>query len=186
MDYEVEIKFRVADHRDVRHRLEDLGAQAGLPIGQEDIYLAHPARDFRQTDEALRLRRDGAGNRITYKGPKKGGPTKTREEIEVPFADGEDAFARMARLLERLGFRPVATIRKSRSPFHLDYHGRAVEVVLDLAEGLGAFAEVETLAAGDDDLPVAQRTVLALAEALGLTEVEPRSYLRMTLERSGG
>jgi adenylate cyclase class 2 len=174
----------VADHDALRRRLADWGVGAGPTIEQEDVYLAHPGRDFAATDEALRLRRIGEENRVTYKGPKRGGPAKTREEVEVPFASGPAALADMTRVFEALGFRPVATIRKSRTSFHLERDGRPIEVALDLADGLGAFAEVETLAAGEADLPAAQAAVTGLAEALGLTELEPRSYLRMTLEAS--
>ncbi|HEX3448810.1 MAG TPA: CYTH domain-containing protein, partial [Isosphaeraceae bacterium] len=69
-----------------------------------------------------------------------------------------------------------------RTPYHLTRDGRRIEVVLDRAEGLGDFVEIETLAATETDLPAAQAAVLALASELGLTEVEPRSYLRMWLE----
>lgn len=183
--YEVEIKFRVEDHGALARRLEELGAEAGPEVRQEDTYLSHPGRDFASTDEALRLRRIGAENYVTYKGPKLAGPTKTREEIEIPFEPGPEGLRRMARLTERLGFRPVATIRKTRRPYRLEEGGRRMEVALDLADGLGAFAEVETLAGGPDDLAAAQAAVLALAERLGLVEVERRSYLRMTLEEAG-
>ncbi|MEO6812208.1 MAG: class IV adenylate cyclase, partial [Isosphaeraceae bacterium] len=93
MGYEVEIKFRVPDHDALVRRLAELGVAPGPPIEQEDAYLAHPGRNFAKSDEALRLRRVGTQNRITYKGPKRGGPTKTREEIEVPFADGDESLA---------------------------------------------------------------------------------------------
>lgn len=182
MSYEVEVKFRVPDHDALRARLLSLNASEGPVIRHEDLYLAHPSRDFAQTDEALRLRRIGAENRVTYKGPKRVGPTKTREEIEIPFAEGPEPLAGMRAILERLGFRPVAQIRKSRRPYSVPDRGRPIEVVLDLAEGLGAFAEVEAIADGDEDLPAAQQAVLSLASELGLTEVEPRSYLRMNLE----
>ena len=112
MGYEVEIKFRDADHAAIERRLLALGAEPGEAVEQEDVYLAHPARDFAATGEAFRLRRDGPRNRLTYKGPKHAGPTKTREEVEVGFDDGAAAWAEMARLLEALGFRPVATVRK--------------------------------------------------------------------------
>ena len=49
---------------------------------------------------------------------------------------------------------------------------------------MGDFAEVEALAGGDD-LAEAQAAVLGLARELGLDRVEPRSYLRMILERDG-
>jgi adenylate cyclase class 2 len=183
MGFEVELKFRVADHRALLAALERRGASPGEAVVQEDHYLAHPARDFAATDEALRLRREGPSSAITYKGPKHGGPTKTREELEVPVAPGDAAFADLLRLFERLGFRPVRTIRKTRRAFGLEAEGRALAVTLDAVDGLGAFAEVEALAAGVADLPAAQRAVLALAAELGLEQLEPRSYLRMHLER---
>src|SRR4051812_30732689 len=66
MSVEIEIKFRVADHEDLVRRLGERGGVPGPEIDQEDLYLAHPARDFGRTDEAFRLRRDGDANRITY------------------------------------------------------------------------------------------------------------------------
>ncbi len=185
MSFEIEQKYRTGSHERVAARLAGLGAVPGARLDQEDAYLNHPARDFAATDEAFRLRRVGGSNAITYKGPKRGGPTKTREEIEIPFADGPEALARMSRVFQALGFRPVAVIRKVRTPFHLTYGGRLVEVALDVAEGVGSFVEVEAIAEGEDDLADAQRVVIELAGALGLEQVEPRSYLRMALEARG-
>ena len=185
MGYEVEVKFRVADHAELLRRLADRGLTPGEPVEHRDAYLAHPSRDFAATGEAFRIRGEGESNRITYKGAKLGGPAKTREEIEVDFAEGAEAREQLTRTFERLGFRPVATVVKRRSEVHLEYRGRPMVVALDLAEGAGAFAEVEALADSEADLPGAQRDVLDLAGELGLTEVEPRSYLRMLLERAG-
>jgi adenylate cyclase class 2 len=182
MSFEVEVKYRAVDHDHLIQRLVQMGAAAVGPVNHEDIYLSHPARDFSQTNEAFRIRRLGQENRITYKGPRRSGPTKTREEIEITMAEGPDQFLRLLRLLENLGFRPVATIRKRRESFHLTFQEHELEIALDVAEGLGAFAEIEALASGEADLPAAQQAVLALADTLGLTEVEPRSYLRMVLE----
>jgi adenylate cyclase class 2 len=182
MGYEVEVKYRLVDHDQLERRLAEQGAAREPAITQEDVYLSHPSRDFAVSNEALRIRRIGVENRITYKGPRLSGPTKTREEIEIAVTSGEGAFNQLVRLFENLGFRPVATVRKSRTPFHLNRQGLAVEVVLDRAVGLGDFAEIEALAATESELPAAQAAVLALAQELGLTEVEPRSYLRMLLE----
>lgn len=181
MGYEVEVKYRVADHEALADQLVGLGADPGAPIDQADVYLAHPSRDFSQTHEAFRIRRQGDDNRLTYKGPKHGGPTKTRQEIEIGFNPGEKAFEQMEQLCHALGFRPVAIVRKSRRPFHITIEGVSLEVTLDNAAGLGTFAEVEALAESEDDLPRAQAAVLALGTMLGLTDVEPRSYLRMLL-----
>jgi adenylate cyclase, class 2 len=185
MGYEVEVKFRAVDHADLERRLKARGLVPEATVEHRDTYLAHPSRDFTQTGEAFRIRGEGDSNRITYKGPKLGGPTKTREEIEVEFAEGAGALEKLTRAFELLGFRAVAVVRKTRTEYHLEHDGRPMVVTLDLAEGLGAFAEVETLVEGQPDLPEGQKAVLALAKELGLTEVEPRSYLRMLLEASG-
>lgn len=185
MGFEIEIKFRVADHDDLRRRLADRGIEPGATVDHEDAYLAHPSRDFAVTGEAFRIRGEGSSNRITYKGPKLGGPAKTREEIEVAFAEGDEPRGQLTRAFELLGFRPVAVVRKRRTEYHLESEGRPIIVSLDLAESLGAFAEVETLVEVEAGLPDAQRVVVAMARDLGLTEVEPRSYLRMLLEDRG-
>ncbi len=184
MGFEVEVKYRSVDHEVLERRLAELGALAAGSALQVDTYLAHPARDFAVTNEAFRVRSIGNENRITYKGPRRPGPTKTREEIEIRFADGEQTTAALLHLFELLGFRAVATIRKERASFQVHRAGRTLEVALDRTEGLGAFAEIEAIAASEPDLPAAQAAVLALAAELALTEVEPRSYLRMVLERT--
>ncbi len=180
MGYEVEVKYRDVDHDALRGALAALGAEEHAAVVEEDSYLNHPSRDFAETREAFRIRRAGDENRITYKGPREAGPTKTREEIEVPFAPGR--FDDLARVFDRLGFRHVAVVRKRRTPFSLTFDGRPLEITLDRADGLGDFAEVEALARDRDDLPAAQQAVLKLAERLGLKVVEPRSYLRMLIE----
>jgi adenylate cyclase class 2 len=183
MAFEIEIKFRTDGHADVAQRVAGLGARPEPPFEQEDLYLAHPARDFAVTNEALRVRREGGSNRITYKGPRHEGPTKTREEIEITLSEGVETYEQTRRLWELLGFQPVALLHKRREPFHLVYQGRSVIVALDLSAELGAFVEIETMAGDPADLPAAQAAVLALGAELGLTEVEPRSYLRMALDR---
>jgi adenylate cyclase, class 2 len=200
MSYEVELKYRLVDHDQLASRLRERGAARGATITQEDVYYNHPARDFALTNEAFRIRRvvsekpalgsadpNESGfqrerNLLTYKGPRRAGPTKTRQEIEIALAPGTTALEGFAELLKNLGFRKIAMVRKSRTAFHLTEQGHQIEVALDAIAGLGRFAEIETQAATEADLPAAQSAVLGLASALGLTEVEPRSYLRMVLE----
>ncbi|WP_165231773.1 class IV adenylate cyclase [Aquisphaera insulae] len=186
MSYEVEVKYRGVDHEALRQRITSLGATPEGTETQEDTYFNHPDRDFAGTGEAFRVRRlvEKDENRVTYKGARHDGPTKTREEIEIVLGPGSDEMDKTLRMLDRLGFRRVATIRKSRRSFHLEHQGRPIEIVLDRAEGLGDFAEVEAIAASPADLPAAQQAVLSLAGELGLTDVEPRSYLRMALGSS--
>ena len=58
------------------------------------------------------LRRVGENNRITYKGPKQGGPTKTRTELEIGLEAGTAAAETFCQLVQALGYRPVAVVRK--------------------------------------------------------------------------
>jgi adenylate cyclase class 2 len=112
--FEVELKFAVIDGQVLRARLAELGASFGAIVEQVDTYYAHPARDFARTDEALRIRRAGPDNWITYKGPKLDQVTKTRRELELPLPPGDAGAACFGELLEAVGFRPVAQVRKRR------------------------------------------------------------------------
>ena len=181
MHLEVEQKFRVVSHPDVRTRLEAIGA---APIGSEeqaDLYLLHPGRNFAKTDEALRLRRIGEENYITYKGPKLDQTTKTRREIELPLPPGDEAFEKFAELLEALGFGRVATVRKTREKWQLTSHGHVVEIALDKVSGVGNFVELE-ISADEAGLEAARQTLTEIASELALTEATRRSYLEMWLE----
>ena len=144
--------------------------------------LSRPSRDFAASDEALRIRRLGEDNRITYKGPKRGGIAKMREEVEIVCEPGLEGFAKLSRIFEALGFRAVATVHKLRESFHLRRDSFDVEIALDHVEGIGEFVEIEALSKDAAELETAQRLVAALAVEFGLLDLEPRSYLRMTLE----
>ena len=183
MSFEIEQKYRVENHEAPAERLTDLGCAPGESLEQEDTYLSHPSRDFAKSGEAFRVRRIGVRNAITYKGPRFAGPTKTRREIEIDFAEGTKSHAGMIEVYESLGFARVAVVRKVRTPYHVNFDGRDLEVVLDAVDGIGTFVEVEAIAEDDDDLAGAQEAVVGLSLALGLKEPEPRSYLRMLLER---
>ena len=180
MQYEVELKFPLADPHDVLARLASLGAIAALPVEQVDRYFNHPARDFGETDEAFRIRSVGDANCVTYKGPRVDSATKTRREIEVSFVDGSEAASQMAEVWRSLGFHFVGEVRKTRTPLSLDWRQRVYELALDEVPPLGTFLEIELLAdeAGRD---AARDAILALASELGLTNSERRSYLELVL-----
>jgi adenylate cyclase class 2 len=182
MTYEVELKFPLADFQAVRENLRELPATAQPAVEQVDRYFAHPQRDFAQTDEALRLRSVGTWNGITYKGPVVDQQTKTRHEIEIPYAEGQAAADQFAELLTRLGFREVRAVRKRRTPFHLNWEGRPLEIVLDEVEGLGRFIELEGLA-DESERDALRDSILRLARRFGLEHPERKSYLCLLLER---
>ena len=128
------------------------------------------------------MRRIGSANYVTYKGPKRDVQTKTRTEIEVPLAEGDKAAEDFARLLQQLGYRPVAVVRKRRRVFHWQRDGFPMEVCLDEVDGLGRFAELE-IQAPEEELDAARSVLLQTAAALGLTGSERRSYLELLLSR---
>ncbi len=182
MQYEVEQKFPVADLAAVAADLAAMGAEIAAAEEEMDLYFAHPARDFAVTDEALRLRRKGPRGYITYKGPKIDAVTKTRREIELPLVEAAGGPAEWRGLLEALGFRPVAEVRKLRRKALVSWQGRRVEVSLDAVEGLGTFVELE-LMAGAEEVAAARASIAALAGQLRLTGSERRSYLELLLQR---
>lgn len=182
---EIEMKFPVADPTAVAKKLADWQARPDAPATEVDHYFNAPYRDFARTDEALRLRRVGKTNRLTYKGPKLPGPTKTRTEIEVPLAEGDDIARAQELLLEHLGFVEVAVVRKERRGFAFDREGLRLYVCLDEVEHVGSFVEVE-IVAPSSDREHAQAVLLQVVEDLGLQGDEKRSYLEMLLERRGG
>ena len=190
--YEVEMKFSVADPRALEQRLGSLGAKWHDPIDQVDRYFNHPCRDFARTDEALRLRHDGDGVVITWKGPRIDAATKTRREIELPLAmrlpKGGDAAAPAAstiaewtELLEAIGFRPVATVAKRRRPARVHWQRVEVDVALDSVAGVGEYLELE-LQASEAEVPQARACLESLARELGCGNSERRSYLELLLE----
>lgn len=169
---EIEIKSPCDDLEGVERALLAKGAEFHGEVAQADLYLSHPCRDFARTDEALRLRQEGSGVTLFYKGPKLDPGSKTREELSVEVPDP----AAMRLILERLGFRPVAEVRKTRRNFGLG----SVEVSLDRVAGLSGYVELEV-----QDLPVEEgrSMLLALMKELGLKETERRSYLELLLEK---
>lgn len=180
---EVEQKFPLEDPAAIWARLEALGARWQNDQQQIDRYFNHPARDFAQTDEALRIRSIGDENFITYKGPKLDRTTKTRREIELPLAAGNPAAGEFGQLLEALGFRPVAAVHKVRRPGTLAWEGCEVQLAWDRMEGLGQFLELE-LMADDEGQDRARECLASLARALDLRHSERRSYLELLVSRT--
>ena len=182
MRFEVELKFRVEDHADLRHVLQTMGATVHSAIEQVDRYFNHPARDFGQTNEALRIRTIGDETRITYKGPLLDRIAKTRREIELRLADSSDD--QLGEMLSLLGFREVQTVTKTRTCVTLPFEDREIEVALDEVDGLGRFVELESVT-DEDGKDAARDCLLRLSNELSLSNSTQRSYLEMLLEDAG-
>ena len=176
--YEVECKV-ATPHEPVRERLAALDADPIDTLQQVDTYYDAPHRRFSETDEALRVRREGETTRLTYKGPLVDACSKTRAEHETAVEDGEAT----ARLLDALGFTPAATVEKERETFRC----RGYTVALDAVSGLGAFVEVEGKAANEEDIERVRDGARDLLAALGCGPASQirTSYLGMLLETGG-
>jgi adenylate cyclase class 2 len=127
-------------------------------------------RDFRKTDEALRIRRVDNKFFLTYKGPKLSKKTKMREELEVPAEEGIEG------ILLKLGFRRSLTLVKTRRHYRL----RSIEVCVDEVDGLGCFIEAETANPEDEE------KILSLLRKLGVPEdsLTTKSYMELLEEKS--
>ncbi len=182
MHLEVEQKFRVVDPPTLQAKLRTLGVDplVKTPVVQRDEYFAHPARDFAETDEALRIRRVGTTNCLTYKGPKLDTTTKTRRELELPLLSGEESATQWQEMLLALGFRTVLEVRKERRAESFMWQGHEVEIAWDEVAGLGTFVELE-LSADEQTLAAAKSSLASLVTELGLTSSERRSYLELLL-----
>jgi adenylate cyclase, class 2 len=181
MNYEVELKFPIPDLPAFARQLSSLHAKVSAPQEEVDLYLAHPSRDFAQTDEALRLRRRSEANFITYKGPKIDSTTKTRREIELPLGSGTESLASWQALLAAVGFRPVAEVRKLRRKAHVTWQGHEIEVSLDDVRDVGTYVEFELVVA-ENEVELARVCIQSLAQSFGLTQGERRSYLSLLLK----
>ncbi len=132
---EVEIKVKIDNKDEITNKLKKLGFKFIKKKFQEDIYFNGINRDFRKTDEALRIRDDDGTFFVTYKGPKLDNISKTREEIEVKIEDKE----KMRQIFKKLGFKEVHPIRKIREIYKKDN----IIASIDNVEGLGIFLELE-------------------------------------------
>jgi adenylate cyclase class 2 len=181
--YEVEQKFRLVDDRPFQAALLELGARREMEVEQIDWYFDHPTQHFAQTDEALRLRCCGDQNRVTYKGPKLDALTKTRQEIEVELASGEEAAANFHALMIALGFHYVDQVRKTRHEFVVIWQQHPIHIALDELPDLGRFVELEESQVPESNLDAARQRIASLASHLGLQpdDGERRSYLELRL-----
>ena len=182
---EVEIKFRVPDSTLVDRLTREGPLAFADPVVQRDIYWNHPQRNFRETDEALRIRSAGEQNILTYKAPRLDTLTRTRPEIEIPFLSGCESTDKMRSVLLALGFRIIDSVEKSRRTAAFQWEGAEIEVALDEVASLGTFLEIETIVE-EGHWQNAREQIIRLAEHWQILDLrEPRSYLRMLLEQQG-
>lgn len=172
---EIELKAALTEvqAQTIPKRLLALGFQPGEAVRELDVYFnGGQERDFRKTDEALRLRQvqklctGRTETRMTYKGPKLDDRSSTRTEYEITV----NALETARKLLEALGFHPAASVEKVRQTLEKD----EVTVCLDQVTGLGAYLELEILQESGSQ----QQAVDALLNLLDALNVSRQALTR--------
>ena len=171
MNFEIELKAYYDNEEELRSKLESLGAVSVSKLEEEDVYFSHPSRNFAETGEAFRLRKSGHDFCFTYKGPRHSSGIKIREEIEFSVGDYSAAYA----MLEKLSFIPRGKVKKVREIFAYS----DITICLDDVEEVGKFIEIEKI--GSDKSAIEQE-ILLIAQKLGISRLEKRSYLTMLMD----
>src|SRR6187401_3635118 len=109
---ERELKFAGVDLDILRSRLlERVG-----PPSDEDNWILDRNGELRKTGAVLRIRKDGQGCLVTFKGPATwDGPAKLRKELEIRLADAADGLI----LFEALGYVVEKRYQKIREEWRL-------------------------------------------------------------------
>jgi adenylate cyclase class 2 len=158
-------------------------------VRQRDTYYDAPHREFAETDEALRIRRETPladaeesseedaepAAAVTYKGPLLDSASKTRAEHETGVDDGEA----LAAVLSGLGFEPAATVEKRREFWSYD----DFTVTLDAVAGLDEYVEIERGVDEEREVDATREAAIDALDRLGLDASEQvrTSYLGLLL-----
>jgi len=196
---EVEIKVKISDPNYMRKRFKENNGIYKLSLYHEDTYFNMPEglRDFRQTDEALRIRKSAEFHKndkskaqklnyyITYKGKKIDKTTKTREELEIKISNPED----MKILLKFLGFREVFTLVKKRELYDFMFNETRIEALIDYIPILEQhFVEVELITELIENVDKSKEILFQFLENFGIKKQESirKSYLELISDKLQG
>jgi adenylate cyclase class 2 len=193
---EVEIKVRISNPELIIKKFEENNGIYKLSLLHEDTYFNMPKglRDFKETDEALRLRKSIEFHKIvdktkrvinhfiTYKGKKMDLFTKTRKEIDIKIDD----IQKMELILEELGFQKVFTVKKQRDLYEFEFKNYYIEVLIDYLPILDQyFLEVEFLLDSVENLEEIKEILFDFLNKLGIEKEESirKSYLELVTEK---
>lgn len=173
---EVEVKAKINDFEEIRSKLNNMDAIKLDSEHQEDIYFNAPHKDFKITDEALRIRKITKNNQnfevITYKGAKIDKSSKTRREIEVKIED----YKKFYDIFECLDFKASANVIKYREIFEIDN----LIISLDDVKGLDPYMEIEISLEDGSDYDDALNKIFEMFKTLGIQDgFERTSYLEL-------
>lgn len=179
MPLEIEAKMRAPDLDLVRAKLRAVGAARVGVVAETNRFYDTPDGRLGKADQGLRLRTNAdvetgqATHVVTYKGKRRPGKFKTREELE--FATDDPTAT--AEVFDRLGYALEFSFEKRRESWTLD----DCKIELDELPKIGTFVEVE----GPSEAAVdAVRAKLGLADEASLQQGYA-SMVAKRLEASG-
>jgi adenylate cyclase class 2 len=187
---EVEAKVYITNEDEFAHLKSSLlskNFKALIEHQETDYYYNSPVRDFRQTDEALRIRKIKVNEiqndkklEITWKGPKLDSKLKTREELTITIKD--TSISVLKHFLCVLGFLDILEVRKRRESFKKE----DTTVSLDRVDKLGLFMEVEILSTASKVKNASTKLVKLLCDLIPDYEERNirRSYLELLIEKN--
>ncbi|MFX1394327.1 MAG: class IV adenylate cyclase, partial [Promethearchaeota archaeon] len=193
---EVEIKTKVSDPDEIIKQFKNKKGVYKFSFIHEDTYFNMPngLKDFKETDEALRIRKSIEYNKInkkaeqkinyflTYKGKKIDKLTKTRKELETKIEDGD----KVKEILKTLGFREIFTVRKERDLYEFKFKSYIIEVLLDYIPILKEhFIEVEIMSESSDKIEIYTNMLFDFLSLFNIKKEESikKSYLELITDR---
>ena len=160
---ERELKFAGVDLDQLRSRLLELECERVGPPSNEDNWLLDRKGELLASGGVLRVRQDGRGALITFKGPASfDGPAKLRRELEIEVEDSESALA----LFTALGYEVVRRYQKIREEWRLGSEIICLDhtPIGDFVEFEGAKAEAVAKRCGFDLATSLRKSYLMLYE----------------------
>ncbi|MFX1495995.1 MAG: class IV adenylate cyclase [Promethearchaeota archaeon] len=193
---EVEIKVAISNPKLILTKVKELNGKYIMSLNHEDTYYNMPngLRNFKETDEALRIRKVIEFNKykadksylikgyITYKGQKIDQTTKTREEIEIEIDD----FKSMKSMLLHLGFKEIITVKKERELYEFWFKNNKIELLLDFLPLLNQnFIETEIIINDKKNINKTKEIMFDFLKLFGVTEKESirESYLELITKK---
>lgn len=175
---EIELKVRLREPERIVHYLDILGYKFLKRERQEDTYFKSSFRNFEDTGEILRVRKQTPGfDVLTFKRPKLKSEIKAREEIEVHIDSSSEAM----KLLKELGYELWITVEKEREIYQFN----KLTVSLDKVKDLGYFMEIEAKIEDPQSKLEVEQEIFNRLNELGIPKnlIEKRTYLELILEK---
>lgn len=172
MALEIEAKYRVLSHGPVRAKLSEVGARPIERVLERNEIMDRGDGELQRRGCGLRIREriDDAGRclgaTVTYKGPRRPGPIKSREEFEFAVDDADAA----RRTFAGLGYACVLSYEKRRESWQLG----PCRIELDEPPHIGLFVEIE--GPSEDAIRDVQQKI-----GLSFRDIEPDSYVALLL-----